>query len=65
MVATIKNCLIMEEKLDRLIKLEEANNAMLREILYYINLWEKPIYEDKKQFLINMLANLLTNNSRV
>ena len=55
----------MEEKLDRLIKLEEANNAMLREILYYINLWEKPIYEDKKQFLINMLANLLTNNSRV
>lgn len=55
----------MEEKLDRLIQLTEDNNVMLREILYHINLWEKPIYEDKKQFLINMLANLLTNNSRI
>lgn len=63
MVAIIKNCIVMEEKLDKLLKLEEENNMMLREILYHIKLFEKPNYEDKRQFLINMLANLLTNNS--
>lgn len=46
----------MEEKLDYLIKLTEENNVMLKLILTYLS-----NHTDTKDFVMNYIANLLSN----
>lgn len=46
----------MEDKLDELIALERENNLMLKAILLYLR-----DHNDKKDFAMNYLANILSN----
>ena len=46
----------MEDKLDELIALERENNLMLKAVLLYLR-----EHNDKKDFAMNYIANVLSN----
>lgn len=52
----------MEDKLDKLIKLEQENNKILKEIIKYINYTIAKAYEENiDDFGRNVLANTISN----
>lgn len=50
----------MEDKLDKLLRIEKENNVMLRKILQYLYTHN----EDVKDFALNYIANILSNYRR-
>ena len=50
----------MEDKLDKLLRIEKENNVMLRKILYYLYAHN----DDIKDFSMNYIANILSNYRR-
>lgn len=53
----------MEDKLDKLLRIEKENNKMLRYIIRYINhnIYKEPS-EEFQDFGRNVLANIVSNN---
>lgn len=49
----------MEDKLDELIALKRENNLILKAILLYLR-----YHNDKKDFAMNYIANILSNFKR-
>lgn len=47
----------MEDKLDKLLRIEKENNIMLRKILRYLYTHN----DDAKDFIINYVANKFSN----
>lgn len=50
---------------DELLRLARENNEMLRELIGYKRLIESKSYQDNetaREFLINLLSDMLTNN---
>ena len=47
---------MLEDKLDKLLRLTEENNFMLKAIISYLQL-----HNDKKDFAMNYIANILSN----
>lgn len=43
--------------MDELLRLTKENNAMLKQILYYV----QGHHDDEKDFTMNLIANLLSN----
>ena len=50
----------MEDKLDKLLRIEKENNVMLRKILHYLYNHN----DDIKDFSMNYIANILSNYHR-
>lgn len=54
----------MEEKLNELLKLQQENNAMLKEILAILKNMQDPnniMEENTNDFIMNVLANLVAS----
>lgn len=50
----------MEDKLDKLLRIEKENNIMLRKILKYLYTHN----DDAKDFTMNYIANIISNRFR-
>ena len=50
----------MEDKLDKLLRLEKENNIMLRKIIRYLYTHN----DDAKDFMMNYIANIISNRFR-
>ena len=52
----------MEDKLDKLLRLEQENNRMLRSIIRYINHIERKVNEENMDdFGRNIIANVISS----